>query len=83
MASARLDGEVAVLPDDDDPIHDSIRKHSADALLILMGIPGKGVGGLGHLFSLDRLFFSREIQKFDNLPPLLFVKACEVMNLFE
>jgi hypothetical protein len=83
LASARLEGEVCILPEDGQPIHESIRRHSADAWLILMGVPGRGVSGLSHLFALDRLFFTREIQKFDNLPPLLFVKACEVMDLFE
>ena len=34
-------------------------------------------------FRQEGLFFARELQKFDNLPPVLFVKACEVMNLFE
>jgi hypothetical protein len=80
---ARLEGEILILPEDDTPIHESIQTHSADAVLILMGMPGKKAPGLARLFALDKIFFTREIQKFKNLPPLLFVKAHQVFSLFE
>ncbi len=80
---ARLKGDIFILPDDDRPIHESIQAHSSDAYLILMGMPGERAAGLARLFSLDRIFFENAIQKFEKLPPLLFVKAHKVMQLTE
>lgn len=81
--SARLSGEILVLPDDKEPIHETIKNISSDANLILMGMPGKKASGIARFFSLDRMFFAKEINKFQDLPPLLFVKACRVIKLFE
>ncbi|MBN1697669.1 MAG: amino acid permease [Spirochaetales bacterium] len=83
LYNARLKGSIMVLEEDDKPIHKNIEEHSADALLIMMGMPGQRGSGLARLFALDRLFFSRELEKFKSLPPLLFVKAHSVMDLFE
>ena len=80
---ARLRGEFLILPEDDRPIDETIRLHSSDAYLVLMGMPGERTGGLARLFALDRYFFTRQIEKFDSLPPVLFVKAHDVMNLFD
>jgi len=80
---ARLKGDFFILPDDDRPIHETIQAHSSDAYLILMGMPGERAAGLARLFSLDRIFFENAIQKFEKLPPLLFVKAHKVMQLTE
>ncbi len=83
ISRARLSGEVLVIQDDDKPIHESMVKYSDDALLILMGIPGEKKGGLARLFSLDRLFFTRELEKFENFPSMLFVKASRIFDLVE
>jgi hypothetical protein len=80
---ARLKGDIFILPDDDRQIHENIQAHSSDAYLILMGMPGERAAGLARLFSLDSIFFENAIQKFDKLPPLLFVKAHDVMRLTE
>ncbi len=80
---ARLSGVVLVIQDDDKPIHESMVKYSDDALLILMGIPGEKKRGLARLFSLDRLFFTRELEKFENFPSMLFVKASQIFDLVE
>jgi amino acid transporter len=83
LRAARIKGEVLVLPEDNAPIQETIKEHSSDAYLILMGIPGQRAEGVARLFALDRYFFEREIQKFEDLPPLLFVKAHRVMQLTE
>lgn len=83
LYNARLGGEVLILDEDEKPIDKSIEEQSSDALLIMMGMPGKKGGKVVRLFSLNKLFFSRELEKFRNLPPLLFVKAYRTMDLFE
>ena len=83
LDKARLEGNILVLPEDDKPIHETVQEHSADAYLILMGMPGERAEGIARLFSLDRFVFEKEIEKFESLPPLLFVKAHDVMTLFE
>ena len=83
LRRARLSGEVLIIPEDDKAIHESIKKHSQEALLIIMGMPGQRKGGIATLFSLDEYFFTKELEKFIKLPPLLFVKASRIMNLME
>ena len=81
MERARLAGEILIIPEDDKPLHQTIQDHSQDAFLIIMGIPGKRTTGIAKLFSLDQFFFTKELEKFVDLPPLLFVKASRVINL--
>jgi hypothetical protein len=83
MQGARLGGEVLILPADTGEIHSTIREYSKDASLIFIGMPGSRPGGIARLFSLDKLFFSKELDKFKGFPPLLFVKAAETVNLLE
>ena len=81
--SARLAGEILIIPEDNEAIQETIKNTSSDASLILMGMPGKKASGIARFFSLDRMFFAKEINKFKDLPPLLFVKACRIIKLFE
>jgi len=83
LEKARLTGEVLIIPEDKKPIHETIKEYSQDALLVIMGMPGERKGGIARLFSLDQLFFKRELGKFTDLPPLLFVKASRKLNLVE
>lgn len=83
LAGARLSGEVVILPEDKEPIHGTIRSVSSDASLILVGMPGRRAPGIAKLFALDEVFFSKEIDRFDNFPPILFTKAAIVMDLIE
>ncbi len=83
LVRARLTGEVLILQNDEKPINENIRDYSRDSILILMGIPGEKKEGIAKLFSLDRIFFTREIERFTGLPPVLFVKASKIIDLFE
>ncbi len=83
MKGARLGGEVLVLSDDGKDIHTTIREISGDASLILIGMPGKRTGGIAKIFSLDKILFTKELEKFVGFPPLLFVKAAKTVNLLE
>jgi len=83
LQRARLKGEILIIPEDEKPIHESIREFSSDAVLILMGMPGEKREGIAKIFSLDRLFFTKELERFDHLPPMLFVKASKIIDLFE
>ena len=83
LVSARLPGEVVIVPDDEKPLRDTVRQYSREATLILMGVPGERAGGLARLFSLDKLFFSHEVGRWEDMPPMLFVKAARPMALLE
>jgi hypothetical protein len=83
LSGARLGGEVIILPDDGKDIIETIKNYSSDSSLILIGMPGKRAGGIARVFSLDKLFFTKELDKFKDFPPVLFVKAAGVMNLLE
>jgi amino acid transporter len=83
LRGARLVGEILILKADEKNIQDTIRDVSIDAALILIGMPGKKAGGITKMFNLEKFVFSRELDKFDNFPPILFVKAARIMNLLE
>lgn len=83
LYSARLDGEILIVDDDGETIVQTVKMVSRDARLILMGMPGRKAEGISKFFSLDKLFFARELEKFEGLPPLLFVKAHHKVELFE
>ncbi len=76
-------GEVFILPADDKPFVENLQEHSRDASLILMGMPGNQSGGWAKMFHLDKMFFERELKKYQNLPPILFVKAAGIVRLME
>lgn len=82
LSGARLSGEVLILPADDQKFSATVATHSRDAAMILMGMPGEKMGTMAQIFQLDELFFSKQIAAFDGLPPILFVKAAEIFNLY-
>ncbi len=83
LDGARLPGEVLIIEPDTIPIHESIQARSMDAGLIFMGMPGKQMGGLAHMFDIDERLFARQFEKFKDFPPMLFVKAAYTVDLFE
>ncbi|MEW5816552.1 MAG: amino acid permease, partial [Spirochaetota bacterium] len=83
MDGARLRGEIRILPDEAKEIHDTIRENSFDSSLILIGMPGKRVSEVAGFFSLDKVFFTRELHQFNDFPPIMFVKAAEIVDLLE
>ena len=83
LKRARLSGEVLIIQGKDKSLNEIIMTYSRNALLILMGIPGEKQGGIARLFSLDRLFFTRKLEKFLDFPPVLFVKASQIFDLVE
>jgi len=83
LDGARLKGDVLILPEKEEPFQETLSTHSADASLILMGMPGQKSSGIAKIFSLDKMFFSKELEKYQQLPPMLFVKAAAVVDLLE
>lgn len=83
MAGARLRGEVIVLEADDEPFDKTVREQSEGASLVMLGMPGEPAKGIRRVFALDRISFTRSLEKYDGLPPILFVKAAGVVNLLE
>ncbi len=79
---ARLEGDVLLLEPGDEPFPETVSRNSGDAALILMGMPGKPMGPLAQMFELDELFFTKQIQQYEGMPPMLFVKASGVFDLF-
>lgn len=83
LDAARLEGEVLVLDPEERPFDEVVEEHSRDASLVLMGMPGQRASGLARVFSLDRREFDRQIARFDELPPVLFVKSAYRVALFD
>lgn len=83
ISAARLDDELLILKNDEETVIESISRISKDASLILVGMPGGDVGDIGKIFALDKVFFTRDLKQYKDLPPVLFVKAAGVMNLIE
>jgi amino acid transporter len=85
MNKARLRGEPLVLPHDDVHIIDTIKEVSRDANLIMIGLPDSKRESKENrnLFRQLTYSFAKEVEVFDNLPPILFVKASRSVDLIE
>ena len=85
LESARLSGEVFILPESEEPFHEIVRQVSRNAEIIMMGLPGDFLEDTNKkkIFSLNEFFFAREIHKFDDLPPILFVKSANTVKLID
>lgn len=82
IRGARLDGEVLILEPDDKRFQETVAANSSDAAMILMGMPGEAMGAVAQAFQLDELFFTKQIQLYEDFPPILFVKASGVFDLY-
>lgn len=85
ISRARLQGSPLILPHDNEPIIDTIREVSRNSNLIMIGLPDskKEKKETRTLFENIQYSFHREVEKFENLPPVLFVKASQRVNLIE
>ncbi len=84
LNKARLTGEIMILPQDDTPFTETLEEISASASLIMMGLPGNYIDNKKRmLFKLNEFFFTKEIKKYDNLPPTLFVRSARHIKLTE
>lgn len=84
LEKSRLNGEITILPNTDDHFIDTLYKTSKDSDLILLGLPGNYINKEENkLFNLDKFFFKKEINKYNNLPAIIFVKSAYTMNLVE
>ncbi len=81
---ARINGEIIAIPYVNEPIIETMEKASADADLLMLGLPGNydQKGGL-NIFNLNEVFLDNEIEKYNDLPPILFVKSARKVNLLE
>jgi len=82
IRGARLDGEVLILERDDKRFQETVAANSDDAAMILMGMPGENMGAVAQVFQLDELFFTKQIEAYEDFPPILFVKASSVFDLY-
>ena len=83
MSNARLDGTILVLKADEQSIHETVSEHSTDAVLVMLGMPGEPASGLQKLFAIDELLFDHHFKVYDDMPPMLFIKASATINLDE
>ncbi len=84
LNKARLSGEIMILPFDTIPFIETLEAVSGNASLIMMGLPGNYIENQKRkLFKLDKFFFTKEIKKYDNLPPTLFVRSARHIKLTE
>ncbi|TVR60406.1 MAG: amino acid permease [Spirochaetaceae bacterium] len=82
IRGARLDGEVLLLEPDESRFPETVAANSRDAAMILMGMPGSTMGAVAQMFQLDEIAFNKQIAEYDDFPPILFVKASGVFDLF-
>ncbi|AFG36313.1 amino acid permease [Spirochaeta africana] len=86
---ARLDGEVVIIDQDDQPIAATVCSYSSDARLVFLGLPGKpaesgkAAGSLTRFFNIDRKIFQKNFEPYAQMPEMLFVKAAHVLDLRE
>lgn len=80
---SRLEGEILILPRSDRGFNDILNETSSGASLIMLGLPGNYENRGSDVFRINQLFFDREIKSYKDLPPVLFVKSHEVMDLIE
>lgn len=85
ITKARLTGSPLILPRDDRGILETIKDVSRDANLIMIGLPDtkKESKEKKSLFQSMVYSFDKEVDAFDSLPPVLFVKASHEINLIE
>ena len=80
---SRLEGDILILPASGSGFTDILTENSSDATLIMLGLPGNYEKKGSDVFRLNQLFFDREIKTYKDLPPILFIKSHDVMNLIE
>ena len=83
---ARLGGEVVILPFDEVPFFETLENISSHSSLIMMGLPGNYIDmetSKIRLFKLDDFFFTKEINHYEKLPPILFIRSTKIMNITE
>ena len=85
LDKARLNGEVVVLSSESNSSFiDTLTEVSKDSDLLILGLPGNiKSDGLTKLFNLNEIFFAQEIEKYNHLPTILFVKCFSIFNLIE
>ena len=80
---ARISGDVKILPHQDTPFENILSDESSDASLIMMGIPGNYMEQNRNKFRLNEFFFNKEIGKYNQLPPILFIRSVKAISLTE
>lgn len=85
IRKARLTGSPLILPRDNRDILDTIRDVSKDANLIMIGLPDskRETKESRSIFQNMLYSFEKQVDAFDSLPPVLFVKASHMINLIE
>jgi amino acid transporter len=84
LRNARLDGEIVILPYAKESFTETLHKFSGSTDLIMMGVPGNYTEKeKTRFFNLNQYFFKKEIEKYNDLPAILFVKSAYVMDLIE
>ncbi len=83
FARARINGEVVILPFREEPFTDILAAESADASLIMMGIPGNYMENNRSIFRFNEFFFTKEISRYNRMPPILFIRSVRAICLTE
>ncbi len=85
ISKARLTGTPLILPRDNRDILETIRDVSKDANLIMIGLPDSKRETMDkrNMFQNMLYRFEKQVDAFDSLPPVLFVKASHEINLLE
>ncbi len=85
ISKARLTGSPLVLPRDNKDILESIKEVSKDANLIMIGLPDTKKETVDRRNIIQNFLYSfqKQVDAFESLPPVLFVKAAYEIDLLE
>jgi len=84
LKKARLFGEVLILPFSKEPFTDTIKTVSADAGMVIIGLPGQFVMNDDKKeFKFDKNFIEKGLAGYTELPPILLVKSSMEFELFD
>lgn len=84
LQDARLTGEIVILENEKRDFFEVLNEHSAKADLIMMGLPGHfSKDSAVKIFNLNEYFFDKQISKYEDLPPVLFIKSAQHIELIE
>ncbi|MDY0016368.1 MAG: amino acid permease [Candidatus Delongbacteria bacterium] len=84
LKKARLFGEVLILPFSKELFTDTIKTVSADAGMVIIGLPGQFVMNDDKKeFKFDKNFIEKGLAGYTELPPVLLVKSSMEFELFD
>ncbi len=80
---ARIEGEICVIETKGATFQETLRQHSTNSGLIILGMPGHYTNPLSRFTKWDKHKFEKDIRAYEGLPPILFVKSAGKYSLLD